>query len=178
MSWNRFCLVIVIWVVPAVSGFADEKQSATKKPAKVDQAALEKQLALEKQFAAKLSGAALLGTYSVAGKDEDKPPKSERYELESVTKLRDNYWVFLARVKYGKTDIKLPITLKVLWAGDTPVITLTNFSIPGLGTFTARVMFYGDRYAGTWQHGKTGGHMWGNIEKPKASADAEKSIRR
>ena len=172
MSWNRFCLVIVIWVVPAVSGFANEKKSATKKPAKVDQAAL------EKQFAAKLSGAALLGTYTVAGKDEDNPPKSERYELESVRKLRDDYWVFQARVKYGKTDIKLPITLKVHWAGDTPVISLTNFSIPGLGTFTARVMFYGNRYAGTWQHGKTGGHMWGNIEKPKASADAEKGIRR
>ena len=35
----------------------------------------------------------------------------------------------------------------------------------GIGTFTVRVFFYGDRYAGTWQHGSVGGHMSGRIEK-------------
>jgi hypothetical protein len=28
-----------------------------------------------------------------------------------------------------------------------------------------RLFFHGDRYAGTWQHGAIGGHMWGRIEK-------------
>jgi hypothetical protein len=32
-----------------------------------------------------------------------------------------------------------------------------------------RLFFYGDRYAGTWQHGKVG-HMSGRIEK-KGPAD-------
>jgi hypothetical protein len=27
------------------------------------------------------------------------------------------------------------------------------------------VFFYGDLYAGTWQHGAVGGHMSGRIEK-------------
>ena len=36
--------------------------------------------------------------------------------------------------------------------------------IPGLdGTFTARVMFYAERYAGSWQHGEYGGLMYGTI---------------
>ena len=55
--------------------------------------------------------------------------------------------------------------LPVKWAGDTPVISLTNKAIPGFGTFTARVMFYGDEYAGTWSGGSHGGLMWGKIVK-------------
>jgi hypothetical protein len=42
---------------------------------------------------------------------------------------------------------------------------LTDWEIPTLGTFTCRVLFYGDRYAGPWQHGKVGGLMYGRIEK-------------
>jgi hypothetical protein len=79
--------------------------------------------------------------------------------------------VFLARIKYGKNDVKIPITLQVLWAGDTPMISMTDITIPGMGTFTARVMFHGDRYAGTWQHGKVGGHMWGMIDKSEKPKD-------
>jgi len=140
--------------------FADNKPTESKKGGKPDRAAL------EKEFSKKLSGAALVGRFSIVGRNNEKPARSERYELDSVTKLegRDDYWVFVARIKYGETNLKVPLTLKVLWAGDTPMISITDFTIPGLGTFTARVMFYGDRYAGTWQHGKAGGHMWGQIE--------------
>jgi hypothetical protein len=51
------------------------------------------------------------------------------------------------------------------FAGDTPMISMTDHTIPALGTFSVRVFFYGDRYSGTWQHGTFGGHMFGNIEK-------------
>jgi len=55
------------------------------------------------------------------------------------------------------------------------MVSLTNASIPGLGEgFSARVLFHEDRYAGTWQHGKVGGHMFGRIEKAKATAPGEK----
>jgi len=63
----------------------------------------------------------------------------------------------------------VPIVVTMPWAGDTPIITMTDVSIPTLGTFTARVFFYGDRYAGTWQHGAVGGHMFGRIEAAGAS---------
>jgi hypothetical protein len=52
------------------------------------------------------------------------------------------------------------------WIDDTPVVALTNYTIPTLGSFTARVFFYDDRYAGTWQHGKEiGGHLYGKITR-------------
>ena len=57
-------------------------------------------------------------------------------------------------------------------------MSLTNLTIPVLGTFTARVMFYGNRYAGTWQHGKVGGHMWGTIERAKPKRKTPKKNKR
>lgn len=124
---------------------------------------------LEKAFAEKMTGAMLIGRFTVAGK-EDVEPKPERYELGAVTKLEGDKWLFTARIKYGETDVNLPIPLTMVWAGDTPVITLTNETIPGLGTFTVRVMFHGDRYAGTWQHDKVGGHLFGTIQPAEKKA--------
>jgi len=119
---------------------------------------------LERRFADQLTGSALVGQFSVTGR-EDRPANPERYELASVEKIGDHDWRFNARIKYGNIDVTLPVVVPVVWAGDTPMITITDFTIPSLGTFTARVLFYGDRYTGTWQHGKFGGHMFGKIEK-------------
>ncbi len=122
---------------------------------------------LEKAFVDRMSGSALVGTFSVDGKQGAKP---ERYEIESVKKHKGDDWVVTARIKYGDHDLKVPMVVQVYWAGDTPILSLTNLTIPGLGTFTSRVMFHEHRYAGTWQHGDVGGHLWGQIEK----ADAKK----
>lgn len=117
---------------------------------------------LEKAFIDRLANAALIGTFSVDGQ---KGAREERYEIESVKKHKGDDWVVTARIKYGEHDVKVPMVVQVYWAGDTPMISLTNLTIPGLGTFTSRVMFHESRYAGTWQHGDVGGHMWGRIEK-------------
>jgi hypothetical protein len=123
----------------------------------------------EEEFSRSMANAVLVGSFTIDGKQDDEPLKAERYEIESVTKASDNLWIFTARVKYGQLDTKLPITVPMEWAGDTPVVTLTNASLPGLGDgFSARVLFYEDRYAGTWQHGPVGGHMFGKIERPAA----------
>jgi hypothetical protein len=124
---------------------------------------------LEADFAKLLTGANLVGTFSIVGKEANKP---ERYEISSAEKLEGDNWVITARIKYGDKDVKVPIVVKVYWADDTPVISLTKLAIPGLGTFTSRVMFYGDRYAGTWQHDGVGGHMWGLVE-PKQATEAK-----
>jgi hypothetical protein len=129
--------------------------------------------ALEKEFAHTLTGATLVGHFSVDGRPEIGKAGSDRYEIESAQKLEGHRWLITARIKYGKHDTKVPITLDVLWAGDTPMITLTDLTVPGLGTFTSRVLFYGNRYAGTWQHGKFGGEMWGTIEHGPTSASKE-----
>ncbi|MFO1001729.1 MAG: hypothetical protein U0936_15440 [Planctomycetaceae bacterium] len=124
--------------------------------------------AREEAFSKSMENCVLVGSFTIDGKVDDEPLKAERYEIESVTKANDNLWIFTARVKYGKLDTKLPITVPMEWAGDTPMVTLTNASLPGLGEgFSARVLFYEDRYAGTWQHGPVGGHMFGKIERKK-----------
>ena len=51
------------------------------------------------------------------------------------------------------------------------MITLTDFTVPGLGTFSARVVIYRNKYAGTWSHGEVGGHLFGTIEKNAEDAD-------
>ena len=67
------------------------------------------------------------------------------------------------------------MALDVKWSGDTPVITLTDFTIPTLGTFSCRVLIYNGKYAGTWTHGAAGGHMFGVLEPlNKAPADGAK----
>jgi hypothetical protein len=151
------CLVGLLFLTPVWS------QEPAEKPAAPDRAAL------EKEFSDKLTGATLVGTFSVVGRDTNKP---ERYEIASAKKLAGDDWIITARIKYGDKDVNVPMVVKVFWAGDTPMISLTNLTIPGLGTFTSRVMFYGDRYAGTWQHDAVGGHLWGLVEK--RPADGEK----
>jgi hypothetical protein len=123
---------------------------------------------LHEKLQAELSGAKLIGSFTVSGK-EDQVPKAEEYTIVSALKVPDepDVWLLRARIKYGDKDTTVPIPLEIKWAGDTPVITLTNLEIPGLGTFSSRVVLYEGRYAGTWQHGDVGGHLFGRIEKAK-----------
>jgi len=137
---------------------AVEAPAAKAPEAKPDRAALEKEL--EKQ----LSGCVFVGRFTVVGK-EDQAPKEERYTITKVRKQDNGKWIFVTRIQYGKHDVQVPMELDVEWAGDTPVITLTDLAIPGLGTFTSRVLVYRGWYSGTWLHGEVGGHLFGRIEK-------------
>lgn len=128
---------------------------------------------LEKQFAETMSGATLIGNFTVVGLNGDKPLKEDRYTLGKVSKLKNDLWSFEARIQYGDHDVKLPLALPVKWAGDTPVISVTDVAFPGLGTYSARVLVYRGWYAGTW-HGDThGGQMYGRITKEKDDAGAK-----
>ena len=119
-------------------------------------------------FSKAMENCVLVGSFTVDGEKDDKPLKEERYEIESVMHVNENLWNFNVRIKYGKLDTKLPVQVPMEWAGDTPMVTLTNANLPGLGEgFSARVLFHEDRYAGTWQHGPVGGHMFGRIERKK-----------
>lgn len=145
------CLMI------AAAGFGQEPKAAI--PSREE---------LIKKLEQDLTGAKLTGRFTITGR-EDQSPRSEEYTITSATKLTEgDMWLLKSRVKYGDKDVTVPIPLEIEWAGDTPVITLTDLTIPGLGTFTSRVVIYEGRYAGTWQHGKIGGHLFGTIEKAKA----------
>jgi len=123
--------------------------------------------ALERQFAERMQASVMTGFFTVAGR-ENRALRPDRYEISSVEKVGDDRWRFNARI--GEHDVTLPVTVTMRFLDDTPMIMLTDFSIPSMGTFGVRLLFYGDRYAGTWQHGKVGGHMFGRIEKQGAES--------
>ena len=184
LCWIRvFRLAAILLCCSLVSGsLTAQEKSALKKQAATAKAKNETsdlKATYEKKFEELLTSSTLVGSWSIIGKNDKNPPQTERYEIQSASKLpnRKDYWVIVAKIQYGnkKASLPIPVTLKVLWAGDTPMISMTNLSIPGMGTFSARILFHGDRYAGTWQHDKVGGHMWGVIEKTQSSKSKETS---
>src|SRR5437764_6497359 len=155
----RMLPAIVLFALLSHGSFADE-------PAKKNAATLSRD-ELIKKLEEDLTNVKLIGQFTVTGR-ENREPKAEEYTINSAMKLPDgDLWLLKARIKYGDKDLTAPIPLEIKWAGDTPVITLTNLGIPGLGTFTSRVVIYDNRYAGTWQHGNVGGNLFGRIEKIK-----------
>ena len=142
-----------------------------QEPAKTVEKPLPSQEELIKKLEKDLTGVKLVGRFTVTGKEET-TPKEEEYTITSAMKLTDpDLWMIKARIKYGKTDGVFPIPLLIKWAGDTPIITMTNMEIPGLGTFSTRVIIYEGRYAGTWQHGDVGGHLFGVIKREESSEE-------
>lgn len=87
----------------------------------------------------------------------------EEYVIEKVSRIAGDRWLFQTTMKLGSGDVTVPIPITILWAGDTPVITLTDLSIPGMGSYSARVLLFRDHYAGTWMGGEGGGHVFGDI---------------
>ncbi len=133
-------------------GFAQEPKSLNKPPIE--------------DFSKYLSGAVLTGVFTVDGKPLDKL-NEERYEIKSARKLDgyDSLWEIVTRIKYGVKDIELPVEINVEWIGKTPVMVMDSVSLPGLGTFSARVVFHDKKYAGTWKHDDVGGHLFGRIDR-------------
>ena len=119
----------------------------------------------EKAFTEMLSNVELIGTYTQTGAGKEK--EQERYTIYRVAKIpgQKYLWRFDVRMQFGSVDLRIPLPLTVRWAQDTPVVILDDTKIPGLGTFSAKVLFDKTRYAGTWQHGSEGGHLFGKIIK-------------
>jgi hypothetical protein len=165
-------LVAVVTLAVLTSASAVHAQPASR-PAAATQPSLD-QAALEKQFEQTMSGAVLIGRFSDASRP-NATPKEERYTIQRVSKLvggDGDRWLFLCRIQFGRKDISVPLAIPVKWAGDTPVISVTDMMIPGMGTYTARVMIYREEYAGTWRGGDHGGHLWGRIERASTTRPA------
>jgi hypothetical protein len=120
---------------------------------------------LEQKFQQVMSGVTLIGhSASLKGGSTS---GEEKYAIEKVSKLRGDTWLFHVRIQYGSHDVPVPLPVTIKWAGDTPVITLTDLTIPGLGTYTARVLLYQDQYAGTWSSKDHGGQVFGKIVRQR-----------
>jgi hypothetical protein len=116
---------------------------------------------LDRKFQEMMKGVTLVGRSTRTNNDQF--IGNEKYVIEKVSKLAGDTWLFHARLQYGNRDLPVPVPVVIKWAGDTPVITLTDVAVPGMGTFTARILLYRDQYAGTWSAKDHGGTMFGKI---------------
>ncbi len=165
LTFPLLCCALLLAVEVVKAEDADPKPSVGAPAVEMSEA--------EKAFAELMTGADLVGRFSVDGKDGD--PKEDRYSITKAVKVKGSTWMIYARIKYGEVDITVPVPVQIDWAKTTPVLGVTDMKIPGLGSeFGSRILFDGERYAGTWQHGKVGGHMWGRIERtPVAKSSPE-----
>jgi hypothetical protein len=118
--------------------------------------------ALEKEFQDSLAGVALEGQST---HDGNPAVAEDKYAIEKVVKTGDDQWTLFGRVDFKGQTMTVPLPVQVKWAGDTPVITLTDQALPGMGTYTARVVVYRGQYAGTWSGKNGGGKVFGRIVK-------------
>ena len=138
-------------------------------PAKPDVPARE---ALEADFKNMLENAVLEGSWQMTqdGLAGNKPltqAKTEKYTIQSATKLGGELWLITARIQFADKDVSIPVPVRVIWAEDTAIITLSEFPVPMLGTYSCRVMFHGGFYSGVWysKEKNYGGVMSGRIVK-------------
>lgn len=119
-----------------------------------------------------MTGVTLDGVFTIEGSENSRQRK-ESYQIESVSKISGDLWMIQARIQYGERDVTLPVPVHIKWAGDTPILSLTDVGLPGLGTFSARIIFYRGQYAGIWSGGDHGGHQFGKIVRRDASQPNE-----
>ena len=138
-------------------------------PAKPD---LPAQEALEADFKSTLENAVLEGSWQMTqdgltGKKPLTAAKTEKYTIQSASKLGGDLWLITARIQFGENDVSVPVPVRVIWAEDTAIITLSEFPVPMLGTYSCRVMFHGGFYSGIWYSKEKdyGGVMSGRIVK-------------
>ncbi len=131
------------------------------------------QTELESQFSRLMTGCRMVGQYTETG--SARAPKEDSYTISKVTKVAGDRWRFDAKIEYGKKSVTVPLVVRVKWAGDTPVIQVTDMTVPMLGTYSARVVIHGEQYAGLWSGADHGGHLFGKIVRatPRQDAAAE-----
>ncbi len=151
------------------SGDTGEKsvaaESTARNPTRAD---------LEKEFQESMTNSILQGSWMMTGKEGltgHEPlsdPKEERYTITTITKTGDEHWIVNARIRYADKDITVPVLVRVVWADDTPMITIDDLVMPLLGTYSARVIFHKGFYSGIWYSntGNYGGVLSGRILKP------------
>jgi hypothetical protein len=173
-----FTLSLTCWPVvfaqePKKSEPADDKSTegaaaAAAKPKAVQPSQEE----LEASFKTLLTKATLSGRWSPINNAQlGAEKKDNKYSIVSATKISGDQWVIRARMHYGQNEMVVPVPVQVKWSGDTPVIIVNNFSVGGNQSYTARVLFFEDSYAGSWMgSGGYGGLLYGSITHETDSA--------
>ena len=121
--------------------------------------------AAEKQFAESMNNVTMTGFFTVG---DGKETHEDKYTIMKVAKIGEDLWTFDAKVGYNNREFTATVKVPIKWAGETPVITLSNYLIKDHGVFSARSLIHNGMYAGTWGAADHGGMMFGKIVRNEA----------
>lgn len=148
-------------------GFA--QQEATEKPVPAEETKPETTASVSEELEAKLvdtlANVLFQGRWCTVEGSVMGEYKPEEYEIVGVVKTGGDRWAINARIKYGRVNVVAPVPVQVKWAGDTPIIVVDKFAMPGGGVYSARIMIFENTYSGTWSGGEVGGLLHGVIVK-------------
>ena len=118
----------------------------------------------EERFKFLFTNATLSGRWAplkdgVLGEQRD----GDRYQIVGVVKGDGDKWTVQAKMKYRGQEMVMPIPVRMQFSGDTAILLVDNLSIPGGGTYTARLLIYERTYSGTWTSPRGGGMLYGTI---------------
>jgi hypothetical protein len=169
MKRNLLYTLIVTSLLSAAPLHAEEAKDA--KPATAEE--------LEAKFKETMTAAVMSGRWCPVKDGVLGEEKEDKYSIVSAEKGSANSWVINARMQYGGREVVLPIPVQLKWAGDTAVMIVDSLRIPGLNGYggagySARVLFYGNTYAGTWSGSGHGGLLKGVISKEKPATPEAK----
>ena len=129
------------------------------------------QAELEQKFKELLTDCVFDGHWCMLNNSTLSEEKAEKYTITGATKSGQDVWLIYAKMQYRGKDVSVPVPVQVKWAGDTPVITLDKVSIPGMGTYSARVLIFEKTYAGSWSAGDHGGLLHGIVQKKERKSE-------
>lgn len=152
-------LLFVTILILAATPFARAQEAST--PTATAPSAAER----EAKFQETMTAVTMSGQWTPIKDGALGEAKPEKYTIVSVAKTDGDNWVINARLRYQGQDVVAPIPVQVKWAGDAAVIIVSNLTIPGGGTYSARVLVHEGTYAGTWSGGPHGGLLNGLITK-------------
>lgn len=121
-------------------------------------------------FAAMLENATLKGTWAPVDKRLLGDNQEDGYHIVRATKKDGDQWEVLYRMKVQGKEIDFPLPVTVKFAGDAAVMILDNSPV-GIGqTWSARILFHDDVYAGSWwsPDKQKSGIVSGTITREKA----------
>jgi len=87
----------------------------------------------------------------------------DKYQIVSVAKGNGDNWTVSAKLKYRDQEFVMPIPVRMRFDRDTAILIVDGLSIPGGGTYTARLLIYERTYSGTWKGQRGGGMLYGTI---------------
>ena len=156
--WHAFVFVAALGAASSTGISLLAQQSAVAPAVEMN--------ALEKQFQESMTNVSLVGFFTVG---EGSTTMPDRYNITTMTKIDADVWNVEASIQYGNKDYKATVKVPVKWAGDTPVLTLSNYLISGQGVYSARILIHNGMYAGTWGAQEKGGKMFGKIVKNESA---------